>query len=135
MEDHNPKTSSAFIGASWAALCLGMVGFITGVWNATMTLSEKGFYFALMMNGLFAAISVQKCVRDRLEKVPVTSLYYGLAWFSLILCLVLLSAGLWNAQMTTSEKGFYLMAFAMSLFAAVAVQKNTRDAKANHHVE
>jgi uncharacterized membrane protein YiaA len=32
--------------------------------------------------------------------------------------------------MTRSEKGFYAMAFVLSLFAAIAVQKNTRDVKA-----
>ena len=30
-----------------------------------------------------------------------------------------------------SEKGFYAMSFVLSLFAAIAVQKNTRDIKAS----
>jgi uncharacterized membrane protein YiaA len=34
---------------------------------------------------------------------------------------------LWNADLLLSEKGFYGMAFLLSLFAAIAVQKNTRD--------
>jgi hypothetical protein len=34
---------------------------------------------------------------------------------------------LWNATLALSEKGFYAMAFALSLFAAIAVQKNIRD--------
>jgi uncharacterized membrane protein YiaA len=34
---------------------------------------------------------------------------------------------LWNAQMAYSEKGFFAMSFVLSLFAAVAVQKNVRD--------
>ena len=38
--------------------------------------------------------------------------------------------GLWNADLEKSEKGFYAMAFVLSLFAAIAVQKNTRDTKA-----
>ena len=45
-----------------------------------------------------------------------------------ILSILLLVVGLWNAEMTPSEKGFYGIAFMMSLFAAIAVQKNTRDA-------
>lgn len=36
-------------------------------------------------------------------------------------------AGLWNAELSMSEKGFYLMAFTMSLFASITVQKNVRD--------
>jgi uncharacterized membrane protein YiaA len=36
---------------------------------------------------------------------------------------------LWNADLARSEKGFYAMAFCLSMFSAIAVQKNTRDAK------
>lgn len=35
--------------------------------------------------------------------------------------------GLFNAALLLSEKGFYGMAYALALFGAVAVQKNTRD--------
>ncbi len=92
-----------------------------------MPLSEKGYYFTVLMYGLFAAISVQKSVRDRQEGIAVTALYFGLAWTSVILTLLLLAIGLWNASLTLSEKGFYGMAFILGLFAAVTVQKNTRD--------
>ncbi|MCC3158739.1 YiaA/YiaB family protein [Hymenobacter sp. 15J16-1T3B] len=123
----NRQPSSAFVGASWAALLIGMLAYIVGLWNAQMALNEKGYYFAVLMYGLFAAISVQKSVRDRLEGIPVTNLYYAISWFSTVLCVVLLVVGLWNATLTLSEKGFYAMSFALSLFAAIAVQKNTRD--------
>ena len=79
------------------------------------------------MYALFSAVSVQKSVRDRSEGIPVTNFYYGICWSSIILCVVLLSIGLWNASLVLSEKGFYGMAFLLSLFAAIAVQKNTRD--------
>jgi uncharacterized membrane protein YiaA len=72
---------------------------------------------------------VQKAVRDQLEGIPVTNLYYGLAWFATILCLVLMTVGLWNADLLLSEKGFYAMSFILSIFAAIAVQKNTRDGR------
>lgn len=121
------RPSSAFIGASWAALLIGIVAFLVGLWNADMQLNEKGYYFTVLMFGLFSAISVQKAVRDQLEDIPVTNLYYGIAWFCVILSVVLLSVGLWNAELLRSEKGFYAMAFTLSLFAAIAVQKNTRD--------
>ena len=126
----NLKPSAAFIAASWAALFIGVIAFLIGLWNAEMELNEKGYYFTVLMFGLFAAISVQKAVRDQMEGVPVTNIYYGLAWFSTLLSIVLLTVGLWNAEMLKSEKGFYAMAFVLSLFAAIAVQKNTRDMKA-----
>ena len=119
----------AFIGASWTALLVGITAFLIGLWNADMELNEKGYYFTVLMFGLFSAISVQKAVRDQMEGIPVTNLYYGIAWFTTILSIVLLTIGLWNADITRSEKGFYAMSFVLSLFAAIAVQKNTRDMK------
>jgi uncharacterized membrane protein YiaA len=123
----NQQPSTAFIGASWAALLIGMLAYNIGLWNAQMALNEKGYYFAILMYGLFAAISVQKSVRDRLEGIPVTNLYFGISWLSTILAVLLLIVGLWHATLTLSEKGFYAMSFTLSLFAAIAVQKNTRD--------
>lgn len=121
------KPSAAFIGASWVALGIGMIGFLIGLWRSDMQLNEKGYYFTVLMFGLFSVISLQKAVRDRLEGVPVTDIYYGLSWFSTLLCVVLLTIGLWNATMLPSEKGFYAFAFILSLFGGIAVQKNTRD--------
>lgn len=121
------RPSAAFIAASWFALLAGMSGFLVGLFNATMALNEKGYYFTVLMFGLFAVISLQKTVRDQIEKIPVTGIYYGLAWFATLLPIALLIIGLWNATLTLSEKGFYGMAFLLSLFGAIAVQKNTRD--------
>jgi uncharacterized membrane protein YiaA len=122
---HRP--TSAFVGASWLALLVGMVAFLLGLWNADMELNEKGYYFTILMYGLFAAVSLQKSVRDRLEGIPVTGIYFGLCWISVGLAILLLTIGLWNADLANSEKGFYAMSFVLSLFAAVAVQKNIRD--------
>lgn len=123
----SPKPTAAFVGASWAALFLGVVSFAVGLWNATMTTSEKGFYAAVLVLGLFAAVSLQKSVRDRAEGLPVSALYLGLSWSVVGLSILMLVIGLWNSDMSLSEKGFYGLAFAMALFAAVAVQKNVRD--------
>ena len=121
------KPSTAFVGASWAALLLGVVAFMAGLWNAAMQLNEKGFYFAVLVLGLYSAISLQKSVRDRLEGIPVTAIYYGISWVALLIAVGLLGVGLFNATLQLSEKGFYAMAFALALFGAIAVQKNTRD--------
>lgn len=121
------KPSAAFVGASWAVLLIGAVSYLIGLWNANMPLNEKGYYFTILMYGLFAAVSLQKSVRDRLEGIPVTSIYFGLCWLSLGIAVVLLTVGLWNSSLAASEKGFYAMSFVLSLFAAVAVQKNVRD--------
>jgi len=126
----NPfKPTGAFIGASWFALLTGVVAYCIGLWNASMALNEKGYYFTILLFGLFAVISVQKSVRDRAEGLAVTDLYYSISWFATIAAMILLSVGLWNADMALSEKGFYAMSFCLSMFSSIAVQKNTRDAK------
>ena len=127
------KPSAAFIAASWIALGTGMIGFIIGLWNADMELNEKGYYFTVLMFGLFSVISLQKAVRDKLEGIPVTDTYHGLCWFSTILSIVLLVVGLWNATLLRSEKGFYAFSFILALFGAITVQKNTRDSLIAEH--
>ena len=123
------RPTPAFISAAWPALFIGMISYCVGLWNANMWLNEKGYYFTLLLFGLFSVVSVQKSVRDRQEGLPVTEAYYGISWFTTIAAILLLIIGLWNADMELSEKGFYGMSFTLSLFAAVAVQKNTRDIK------
>ena len=123
------KPTAAFVGASWAAMFLGMGTYLIGLWNApAMQRNEKGYYLALLLLGLFSAVSLQKAVRDRNEGIPVTNVYFGIAWIALGSALLLMAVGLWNAStVTRAEKGFYAMSFALALFAAVAVQKNVRD--------
>ncbi|MGG7604065.1 inner membrane protein YiaA [Massilia sp. BKSP1R2A-1] len=121
------RPTAAFVGASWGALLIGACAYLIGLWNAQMQLNEKGYYLTLLLYGLFAAVSLQKTVRDRSEGLQVTGLYVGLCWISLMAAVLLLTVGLWNATMAPSETGFYAMSFTLSLFAVVAVQKNVRD--------
>ena len=123
------RPTAAFIGASWAALGIGLISYCIGLWNASMELNEKGYYFAIILFGLFSAISAQKSVRDRAENIEVTDIYYGISWVMTLTSITLLIIGLRNADLGLSEKGFYRMSFALALFSSIAVQKNTRDIK------
>ena len=127
MEPRALRPTAAFIGASWLAFLVGALVYMVGLWNAGMPLNEKGYYFTIFMYGMFAAVSLQKSVRDRLEGIQVTAIYHGLCWLSLGMAILLLIIGLWNATLSPSEKGFYAMSFLLSLFAVVAIQKNVRD--------
>lgn len=134
---HQPlsaRPSNAFVGASWGALIVGLAAYLVGLWNAQMQLNEKGYYFTLLLYGCFAAVSLQKSVRDRAEGLPVTGMYFGLSWCSLAASMLLLAVGLWNATLTLSEKGFYAMSFVLVLFAIVTVQKNVRDLAASEAI-
>jgi len=125
------KNSTAFIIASWLALAIGVVAFNIGLWNATtLQLNEKGYYFTVLMFGLFGAISVQKSVRDKIEGIPVSMVYYAICWFAVLLSIALLSIGLYRANLLLSEKGFYAMAYTLSVYAVISVQKNIRDTAA-----
>lgn len=133
-QSSNPSNTSyrptaAYIGASWAVMLVGVLAYLVGLWNAgTLQLSEKGYYFAVLALGLYAAISLQKTLRDKSEGIPTTDLYYMISWAAFAVAVILMIIGLYNADtLTLSERGFYIMSFTLSLFAAVTVQKNTRD--------
>ncbi|WP_425414464.1 inner membrane protein YiaA [Paucisalibacillus globulus] len=122
------EPTAAFKGASWAALLIGVSAYFIGLFNAGMELNEKGYYFAVLVFGLYAAVSLQKAVRDKEEGVPVTNIYYGISWLALVIAIALIAIGLYNAgSIILSEKGFYGMSFVLSIFAAITVQKNIRD--------
>jgi uncharacterized membrane protein YiaA len=121
------KPTGAFIGVSWFVLLLGVGGFLVALYNSSMELRDKGSYFTILMFGLFAVISIQKTIRDKAEDIPVTGIYYGLAWFFVLLPLVMLLVNLWNADMLFIEKAFYGVTMVFSLFSVITVQKNVRD--------
>ncbi len=128
MEIHAPTKS--YIIASVAALVIGTAAYALGLVNADMALNEKGFYAIVLLYGLFSMVSLQKTIRDRLEGIQTSKIYYLLAWVSAGLAIALLAVGLYNAELFLSEKGFYVMSYVLSLFAAVTVQKNVRDVQA-----
>lgn len=123
----NNRPTSAFIAASWCALIVGAIAYCIGLFNAQLLLNEKGLYLVLLLYGLFSVVSLQKVVRDRLDGLEVTHIYFALCWVSVGICITLLLISLFNATMNLSEKGFYIMAYLMSMFGAIATQKNVRD--------
>jgi uncharacterized membrane protein YiaA len=124
------KPSFAFIAVSWIAASAGVIAYITALWNSTvLTWSDKNFFIAVLVLASYASISVQKIVRDRIENIPFTNLYYGVSWIALIAALILFANGLFNVNLSGNEKGFYAMALGLTLFGAIAIQKNTRDTR------
>jgi uncharacterized membrane protein YiaA len=120
----------AFVGVSWLALLIGATGYLIGLYNINLNLTEKGFYVTVFLFGLFGAVAVSKSVRDKLENIPVSSLFYGLSWVAAIIPILFIVIALWNADMGVSEKGFYGMSISLTMFATIAIQKNVRDLQA-----
>lgn len=124
---HIQKPTKAFVIASIVALITGVGAYFIGLLNAAMALNEKGYYLTIMLLGLFSVVSLQKTVRDKMEAVPTTKAYFIAACVSTASAIALLVIGLVNADLLLSEKGFFGMAFTLSMFAAITVQKNVRD--------
>lgn len=119
-------TKSYFL-ASIAALIIGAGAYGIGLFNAQMALNEKGYYLCIILYGLFSMVSLQKTIRDKAEGITTSKIYHSIAWASAGISIALLGIGLFNADLLLSEKGFYAMAYVLSIFAAVTVQKNVRD--------
>ena len=124
------KPSKAFRMASVAMLVAGVAAFLIGLANATMQLNDKGYYLAVLLFCLFSFVSLQKTIRDKMEGQTISKPYFIMYWAAAGSAIALLTVGLVNAELLLSEKGFYAMAFLLSGFAAITVQKNVRDVMA-----
>ncbi|KGI83829.1 hypothetical protein JY98_15590 [Exiguobacterium mexicanum] len=120
---------NAFNFISWIAVIGGIVVYLAGLWRSEMQLNEKGYYFAILLLGLFSSISIQKTVRDKIDNIPTTQAYYIACIVAFFASIALMVIGLINADMLPSEKGFYGIAFFLCLFGSIAVQKNIRDSE------
>ena len=58
--------TKAFRTAAVAALIIGVASYLIGLFNAYMQLNEKGYYLTVMLLGLFAVVSLQKTIRDKM---------------------------------------------------------------------
>ncbi len=77
-----------------------------------MQLNEKGYYFAVLVLGLFAAASYQKTVRDKYEAIPTTALaLHHLSGGLRYRCRVCWLSDCGMPLCCLSEKGFYGLAY------------------------
>ena len=60
MDNKISTYSPVFSIVSWIALVGGIVTYLLGLWNAEMQLNEKGYYFAVLVLGLFSAASIKR---------------------------------------------------------------------------
>jgi len=63
----NIKTSNAYYLMAWVSSGIAISLLIIGLYNAELLLSEKGFYAMSYVLSLFAAITVQKNIRDNTQ--------------------------------------------------------------------
>ncbi|PHM33434.1 inner membrane protein YiaA [Xenorhabdus innexi] len=125
--DNKSTGFNAFNLISWIAVIGGTGVYLAGLWRSDMQLNEKGYYFAILLLGLFSSISIQKTVRDKADNIPTTQAYYITCIIAFFASIALIVIGLFNADLLPSEKGFYGIAFFLCLFGSISVQKNIRD--------
>jgi uncharacterized membrane protein YiaA len=63
-----------FLGLSWSMVIASVVLVATGLVNAPLELSEKGFFGLGFVMALFSVVAVQKNVRDLAASAPAPSL-------------------------------------------------------------
>lgn len=56
-----------------------------------------------------------------------TPAFIGASWAVLAVGLISFAVGLWNAEMASSEKGYYFAVMVLALYSAVSLQKTVRD--------
>ena len=49
------KPTMAFVFASWSSFFIGAGSYLVVLWNSNLALNEKGYYFTLLMYGLFGS--------------------------------------------------------------------------------
>ncbi|MGL4251181.1 MAG: inner membrane protein YiaA [Aeromonas sp.] len=64
------KAEGLFVSEKYKAICLvataaAIALFLVGLWNATLLLSEKGFYIMAFLLALFTSATMQKNERDQ----------------------------------------------------------------------
>ena len=121
------KPSPIFQSISMGAFIFSNVVFAIGLYNAQLALSEKGFYIAVIVLGLFSVVTVQKSIRDKIEGIEVHKMFFNLGFFAVAVAIGLMIVGLFNAVLPLNEKGFFAVTFVMSLFSSIVLQKNFRD--------
>ena len=117
----------AFDAFAWLALLGGIAVYVIGLFRSRMELNEMGFYFAVLILGLFATISVQEVLRNRYENIPVSGVYFSLAMMALASALTMFIIALFRVDLLPSEVGFYGISYFLTLFGAICVQKMVRD--------
>lgn len=115
MDNKISTYSPAFSIVSWIALVGGIVTYLLGLWNAEMQLNEKGYYFAVLVLGLFSAASYQKTVRDKYEGIPTTfHLLYDLPDCLYYLCCITDGRSV-ECDIITQRKRFLWTGFLLKL--------------------
>lgn len=124
-----PPPTGAWQGVSWFAFGLGAVVFLYSVWYAPgITVGERYFLYTAALFSLYGCVGVSKVVRDRVEGIPVTPLFYGLSFVAAIAPFVLVAYNMvFDSTLPATTRALLGMAYALTAYATLGIAKNERD--------
>jgi len=122
------KPTAAFIAAGWSALAIFAATYLIALARMNVPDTEIYFYLTVFLFALFGVIAVVKSVRDKEEGIPVTGAFYGLSWVAALLPMAMIGVYLLAiSTLNELQRGLLFLTFIAAIFAAIVVQKNTRD--------
>lgn len=57
--------------ATWGVVVIGLLSYCIGLWNSSMELNEKGYYFSILLMGIYAVIFYRKLLEIKLKMLKL----------------------------------------------------------------
>ena len=104
----------------WMLFLSGALIYVIGFWRACPLLSGKGYFFGVLMTGMFVTYVYQRAENLDQSDERLTSVCQMVTLITVGLLLV----GVWNAPLSPLEKGLYPMAFIVCLLGQVLLMRS-----------
>ena len=79
---------------------------------------------------MFGIIALAKSTRDKIEGIPVSSLFLGLSYAAVAIPSAGLIIALWYAPYSYEQRWLFFVGAVLLLFTTSTIQKNVRDLEA-----
>ena len=99
----------------WILFFSGILIYVIGLWRACPLLSGKGYFLGALMTGMFVTYAYQRAENLNQNDERFASVCQMVALITIGLLLV----GVWNAPVSSLEKGLYPVAFIICLLGQV----------------
>ena len=99
----------------WMLFLSGILTYSIGLWRACPLLSGKGYFFGVLMTGMFVTYVYQRAVNLNQSDERFASVCQMVTLITIGLLLV----GVWNAPLSPLEKGLHPVAFIICLLGQV----------------
>lgn len=103
----------------WIYFLSGALIYVIGLWQACPLLSGKGYFFGVLMTGMFVTYAYQHAKNYEQSDERFVSVCRMVALITVGLLLV----GVWNAPLLPLEIGVYPVAFFMCLAGEISLMR------------